>query len=629
MITSVLVVSALVASLTMVTVVEETANAAIATTLGYAVQINDAVYDQTRGLVYASVPGSDADHPNSVVAFRPADGAVEWSVPAGNEPGRIALSDDASALYVSIDGDLGVARIQLATTALDLTFGLGDDPHSTGGVMHVGDMAVLPGQPGVLAVVLRYQAGDIGDTAGVAVFDGGARRPNVALSVDSVIEAVSGTTLYGYGGGAITTLEVDANGVTQTNSVPTTVWEDVDIAYEDGRLYTSNGAVINPSNGSILGRFPVPGTNPDFADLFIRVRPVVEGGRAYLIKRENEQIGNTPDFTTNFRLATYDATSFDLVDDVRLVVDGSAQVVGMISTPHGLLIWTTDGFAHALARMDGQVTDAITNAPIHTVCVFADNGDEYFETRTDNAGRYELELMADAYWVVFADCEYYDYFWEVHDNQPIFDWRDATLVNLTPGSSVTINAALSPLFVDVVPTSTFFLDIIWLRNAGVTTGTSPTTYSPGDFVTREQMASFLARTVRFLGMSCAAGVAPFVDVPASSFALNDIACIHQLGVTTGTSPTTYSPGDSVTREQMAAFLARTWRALGNKCPAGPAPFVDVPASSFAVNDIACIYQLGVTTGTSPTTYSPGDFVTREQMAAFIARLGRQEAPWTA
>lgn len=59
---------------------------------------------------------------------------------------------------------------------------------------------------------------------------------------------------------------------------------------------------------------------------------------------------------------------------------------------------------------------------------------------------------------------------------------------------------------------------------------------------------------------------------------------------TGACPTKsdFSPGDRVTREQMAAFLARIWRALGNECPAEPGPvtpFADVPDSSFAKDDI--------------------------------------------
>ena len=45
-------------------------------------------------------------------------------------------------------------------------------------------------------------------------------------------------------------------------------------------------------------------------------------------------------------------------------------------------------------------------------------------------------------------------------------------------------------------------------------------------------------------------------------------------------------------------------------------------TSFALDDIACIYDLGITTGTSPTTYGPTELTTREQMAAFLARLIR-------
>jgi hypothetical protein len=55
---------------------------------------------------------------------------------------------------------------------------------------------------------------------------------------------------------------------------------------------------------------------------------------------------------------------------------------------------------------------------------------------------------------------------------------------------------------------------------------------------------------------------PFDDVTPASFAYDDIGRIHKLGITTGTTATTYSPADDVTREQMAAFLARVHRLLG-------------------------------------------------------------------
>jgi hypothetical protein len=180
---------------------------------------------------------------------------------------------------------------------------------------------------------------------------------------------------------------------------------------------------------------------------------------------------------------------------------------------------------------------------------------------------------------------------------------------------------LSP-FTDL-PSSSFAYDSVGcIRLLGITTGTSPTNYSPDQDVTREQMAAFIGRLWRALGQTCASPATPFTDVASSSFAFGDVACIFDLGVTTGVTATAYGPDGSVTREQMAAFLGRLWRALGNECSSEPAPFTDVAASSFAFADVACIFHLDITTGTSATTYDPSANVSREQMAAFIERFWR-------
>jgi hypothetical protein len=50
---------------------------------------------------------------------------------------------------------------------------------------------------------------------------------------------------------------------------------------------------------------------------------------------------------------------------------------------------------------------------------------------------------------------------------------------------------------------------------------------------------------------------PFTDVPAASIFFCSIAQAYFTGLTAGTSATTYSPSQNVTREQMAAFITRT------------------------------------------------------------------------
>ena len=57
-------------------------------------------------------------------------------------------------------------------------------------------------------------------------------------------------------------------------------------------------------------------------------------------------------------------------------------------------------------------------------------------------------------------------------------------------------------------------------------------------------------------------------------------------------------------------------------------FSDVPTSNAFHDDIDAIADAGVTTGCALGLYCPKDFVTREQMAAFLNRLGALEAGTT-
>lgn len=175
-------------------------------------------------------------------------------------------------------------------------------------------------------------------------------------------------------------------------------------------------------------------------------------------------------------------------------------------------------------------------------------------------------------------------------------------------------------FDDVALDDTFMRDIDDLARNGVTRGCNPpanTKYCPSNTVTREQMAAFLNR---LLGLP--AGSATFTDVPADSPFRNDIAALADAGITRGCNPpdnTEFCPKDPVTREQMAAFLKR---ALD--LPAGTATFTDVPAENPFSKDIAALADAGITRGCNPpdnTKFCPGNDVTREQMAAFLKRTG--------
>jgi hypothetical protein len=103
-----------------------------------------------------------------------------------------------------------------------------------------------------------------------------------------------------------------------------------------------------------------------------------------------------------------------------------------------------------------------------------------------------------------------------------------------------------------------------------------------------------------------------------------INCLFAFGITTGTSATTYSPNDTITRWQMALFLIRQAADHGIVIPAAVNQgYTDIGGFDTATqNAINQITQLGISKGTSTTTFSPNDGVTRWQMALFIYRTGQ-------
>jgi len=121
--------------------------------------------------------------------------------------------------------------------------------------------------------------------------------------------------------------------------------------------------------------------------------------------------------------------------------------------------------------------------------------------------------------------------------------------------------------------------------------------------------------------ACPPGRVPadgFTDVPSSDPARNDIACVVWWQVAHGTSNTTYSPGNAVPRDQMAAFIARLILRSGGSLPSNPPDaFTDTANDPFRlqINQLAAV---GVVKG-SGGKYQPLATVTRDAMAAFLNR----------
>ena len=175
-------------------------------------------------------------------------------------------------------------------------------------------------------------------------------------------------------------------------------------------------------------------------------------------------------------------------------------------------------------------------------------------------------------------------------------------------------------FDDVAETHSLGPEVLTAARRGIVTATPSGNYEPDRPATRAEVAAPLVRLWQVLGGDCPDGGTRFRDVAPGQLRSNT-ACLQAVGITSGTTPSTYSPERPVTRAQAASFLVRMWRGSGRDCPDGAElAFEDVDPAGVHADNIACLHALGLTTGKSPTTYDPGGSVTRAQVAAFGVRL---------
>jgi len=131
---------------------------------------------------------------------------------------------------------------------------------------------------------------------------------------------------------------------------------------------------------------------------------------------------------------------------------------------------------------------------------------------------------------------------------------------------------------------------------------------------RRSLVAALLSLAMLSTVSPVASVAGFGDVEDGRYFTAPVQWMVGDGITNGTSPSCFSPSVSVSRGQAAAFL---WRMEGRQA-AEPHPFSDVD-KEWQQDPVSWLFAEGITTGTSATEFSPGDPVTRGQMATFLYR----------
>ncbi len=118
---------------------------------------------------------------------------------------------------------------------------------------------------------------------------------------------------------------------------------------------------------------------------------------------------------------------------------------------------------------------------------------------------------------------------------------------------------------------------------------------------------------------------PFTDVAIKpgNWVYEGIAFVYQKGIMSGDADTdgdgftTFNPKGTLTRGQ---FITTLYRLAGEPEVEGDLPFTDVKKNAFYYDPIRWALANEITTGTSATTFSPKDNITRQDMAVLLMRF---------
>lgn len=208
---------------------------------------------------------------------------------------------------------------------------------------------------------------------------------------------------------------------------------------------------------------------------------------------------------------------------------------------------------------------------------------------------------------------------------------DGTYTFIMPSSNVTVSAKFdteiakdvvteiekSIEFKDVKKGDWYFDAVQWAVKNNITEGSGKDTFSPDVICTRTQMVTFLWRVAGSPEPKITK--CDFSDVDNSAYYYKAILWAVEKGVTVGTSDTTFSPNENVTRGQTVAFL---YREAGSPFETGEDVFNDVNSNDYYFKAVSWATKNGITVGTGNGKFEPDMDCNRAQIVAMLYRTQR-------
>ncbi|WP_431029138.1 S-layer homology domain-containing protein [Lysinibacillus sp. LZ02] len=128
-------------------------------------------------------------------------------------------------------------------------------------------------------------------------------------------------------------------------------------------------------------------------------------------------------------------------------------------------------------------------------------------------------------------------------------------------------------------------------------------------------ATLAATTVAYVAQVPATAAVPFTDLKNVGDHYTAIEELYNSGIITGRTATTFAPYEAATRAELALFIANALH-LDTKNVKDPG-FTDVPKNSTYYGAIAALYNAGIIGGYKDKTFKPNDYVKRSQVAKML------------
>ncbi|MBD5162718.1 MAG: S-layer homology domain-containing protein [Oscillibacter sp.] len=264
-----------------------------------------------------------------------------------------------------------------------------------------------------------------------------------------------------------------------------------------------------------------------------------------------------------------------------------------------------DQYTESINGLYWMGTDIVDAYTAKTDFKILHSGESVTFTLPDTGGKNVMyQLYANAYYPSLDDGMQNCYFYK---------WYNIKLEDTAPsasGETPTTAASGAAAFTDVAADAYYAAPVTWALENGITTGATPTTFSPGQNCTNAQILTFLWRAY---GEPEPVIANPFTNSIQEAYAKAAVWA-YEKGMVSGTA---FDADRPCTRAMAVTYM---WQAAGS--PAAPAAsFTDVPAGSSYAPAVAWAVEEGITRGTNPegTMFSPDEICNRGQIVTFLHR----------